>query len=356
MDKKPSVGGQAVIEGVMMRGKLGTAIAVRKYDGEIEISLDRSDPITKKYNINKIPFLRGVVTLFDSMIVGIKSLNYSASFFEDDEEEPSKFENFLKSVFKDKINEVLIGISLVISMIMSISIFFILPTFVANLLKNIGVANTVMLNLGEGIIRITLFFIYILLVSKMEDIRRVFEYHGAEHKTIFAYEKNEELTPENAKKHSRFHPRCGTNFLFLVMVISIILFSFTGWHSLPQRILSRVLLLPVVAGLTYEIIKWLGKTEGTLGKIISYPGLAFQKLTTREPDEEQLEVAIASLLVAEGIKTPEDFKKKEIEPEEANTVTNEDGFPEMTVIDDKEAEEIEQEETLKVDEEKRTIS
>lgn len=327
MDKKPSVGGQAVIEGVMMRGKLGTAIAVRKYDGEIEISLDRSDPITKKYNINKIPFLRGVVTLFDSMIVGIKSLNYSASFFEDDEE-PSKFENFLKSVFKDKINEVLIGVSLVISMIMSISIFFILPTFVANLLKNIGVANTVMLNLGEGIIRITLFFIYILLVSKMEDIRRVFEYHGAEHKTIFAYEKNEELTPENAKKHSRFHPRCGTNFLFLVMVISIILFSFTGWHSLSQRILSRVLLLPVVAGLTYEIIRWLGKTEGTFGKIISYPGLAFQKLTTREPDEEQLEVAIASLLVAEGIITPEDFKKKEIE----------------------------QGETLKVDEEKRTIS
>lgn len=336
MNKRPSVGGQAVIEGVMMRGKIGTAIAVRKVDGEIEVSLDRSEPITKKYNINKIPFLRGVVTLFDSMIVGIKSLNYSASFFEDDDEEPSKFENFLSNLFKDKINEVLIGVSLVISLVISIGVFFILPTFAANLLKSVGVVNTVLLNLAEGIIRMTLFFLYIVLISKMEDIQRVFQYHGAEHKTIFSYEKSEELTPENAKRHSRFHPRCGTNFLFLVMVVSIILFSFTGWHSLLQRILYRLLLLPVVAGSTYEIIKWLGETEGTFGKIISYPGLMFQKFTTREPDEKQLEVAIASLQVAEGIKTPEDFKKKAgVILEENAEIDNKETNIELSVVENK---------------------
>lgn len=320
MNKKPNVGGQAVIEGVMMRGKCGTAIAVRKSDGEIEISLDKSEPLTKKYGISKIPFLRGVVTLFDSMIVGIKSLNYSASFFEDEEgEETSKFETLLNRIFKDKVNDVLIGISLVISLIISVGVFFILPTYAANLLKKLSVENTVLLNLGEGIIRMLLFLLYIILISKMKDIQRVFEYHGAEHKSIFAYENNEELTPENAKKYSRFHPRCGTNFLFLVMVISIVLFSFTGWHSLLQRIAYRLLLLPIVAGVTYELIKWLGDTKGIIGKIISYPGLMFQKLTTREPDSSQLEVAIASLLVAEGIKTPEDFKK-DIEPDTEESV------------------------------------
>lgn len=161
--------------------------------------------------------------------------------------------------------------------------------------------NAVLLNIIEGIIRVAIFLIYIYLISKIEDIKRVFEYHGAEHKTIFCYENGKELTPENAKKFGRLHPRCGTNFLFLVMIVSIIIFSLTGWSSLWKRILYRIILLPVVSGVTYEIIKWMGKSESKLSKILSYPGLMLQKLTTKEPDLSQIEVAIEALKAAEGI-------------------------------------------------------
>lgn len=301
--KKSTVGGQAVIEGVMMRGSKGVATAVRKSNGEIEVNFDESIPLTKKNKFLGFPIIRGFVSLIESLVIGIKTLNYSASLFEDDEEEgePSKFDEFFERVFKDKANDIITAVTLIISLAFSILIFFILPTFAANIFKKANVNNTIELNLIEGIIRVAIFIIYIYIIGRMEDIKRVFEYHGAEHKTIFCYENEMELTPENAQKFGRLHPRCGTNFMFLVMIVSILLFSLTGWSTLWQRILSRIILLPVVSGVTYEIIRWMGKSSGKLSYIVAYPGLMLQKLTTREPDLKQLEVAIKSLKVSEGI-------------------------------------------------------
>ena len=302
MRKNCSVGGQAVIEGVMMRGSKGLAIAVRCEDGHIEVKKEDTLPISKRYKIFNIPVLRGFLSLIDSLVEGIKSLNYSASFFEEEEEEEKGFQKIFKSIFKDKSNDVTMGITLIISLALSVSIFFIFPTFVANVFKGLITHNkNIILNIIEGVIRVIIFILYIYLVGKLEDIHRVFQYHGAEHKTVFCYENELELTPENAKKFKRFHPRCGTNFLFLVMIVSIILFSFTGWNSLLERIISRVLLLPIISGITYELIRWMGRSDSKLSKIIAYPGLALQKLTTQEPDDAQLEVAIAALEAAEGI-------------------------------------------------------
>jgi uncharacterized protein YqhQ len=309
--RKTSVGGQAVIEGVMMRGSKGVATAVRKSNGEIEIDFKECSPITKKNKLFSFPVIRGFVTLIDSLILGVKTLNYSASFFEEDEDkEPSKLDIWMEKKFKGKTNDIIMGISLIFSLALSILLFFIIPTFAASGFKKLSIENTIVLNILEGVIRVSIFLLYIYLISKMEDIKRVFQYHGAEHKTIFCYENEKELTPENAKQQGRLHPRCGTNFLFLVMMVSIILFSLTGWNSIWERILYRVLLLPVVSGITYEIIRWMGKSNNVISKIFSYPGLMLQKLTTQEPDLEQLEVAIQSLKVAEGIETVESLKEQ----------------------------------------------
>ncbi len=302
MEKKTTVGGQAVIEGVMMRGSKGLATAVRLPNGSIEVKKESSESLTKKNKFFGFPIIRGFISLIESLIIGIKSLEYSASFFEDDEEESeSKFDKWFDKVFKEKGNSVLMGISLVLSLAFSILLFFILPTALTSLVKKTITSNVVVLNIIEGIIRVIIFISYIFIVGKLEDIKRVYQYHGAEHKTIFCYESGINLTPENAKKFGRLHPRCGTNFLFLVMVISIIIFSFTGWQSIGQRVISRVLLLPVVSGVTYEVIKWLGKSDSKISKIIAWPGLLLQKITTQEPDESMLEVAITSLKSAEGL-------------------------------------------------------
>lgn len=302
MEKKITVGGQAVIEGVMMRGTKGLATAVRLPNGSIEVKKESSESLTKKNKFFGFPIIRGFISLIESLIIGIKSLEYSASFFEDDEEESeSKFDKWFEKVFKEKGNSVLMGISLVLSLAFSILLFFILPTALTSLVKKTITSNVVVLNIIEGIIRVIIFISYIFIVGKLEDIKRVYQYHGAEHKTIFCYESGIDLTPENAKKFGRLHPRCGTNFLFLVMVISIIIFSFTGWQSIGQRVISRVLLLPVVSGVTYEVIKWLGKSDSKISKIIAWPGLLLQKITTQEPDESMLEVAITSLKAAEGL-------------------------------------------------------
>ncbi len=302
MATKTSVGGQAVIEGVMMRGMKGIATAVRKTNGEIVLDRKETIPYTKRNKILGIPVIRGFVSLIESLIIGINTLNYSASFFEEEEQsEPSKFDKWFKNMFKDKSDDVIMGVTLVISMVIAALLFFILPTFSANVFKKIGIYNTIGLNIIEGVIRVLIFLSYIFFIGKLEDINRVFQYHGAEHKAIFCYESGRELTAENAKKFERFHPRCGTNFMFLVMIVSIVLFSLTGWNSLWQRILYRLALLPVVSGITYELIKWMGKSNSILAKITSYPGLMLQKLTTKEPDLEQLEVALTALKSAEGI-------------------------------------------------------
>lgn len=300
MKKQCSVGGQAVMEGVMMRGVNGIATAVRKSDGEIIIDVQQFTPYNKRNKFFSMPIIRGFIALVESLIIGIKTLNYSASFFEEDEEK-SKFDIWIEKKFKGNADNIIIAIVMGVSFLLSISLFVALPTFIANLFKKLGIESSVVLNIIEGIIRVGIFLSYIYIIGKMDDINRFFQYHGAEHKTIFCYENSEELTVENVAKYSRFHPRCGTNFLFLVMIVSIIIFSFTGWNSLSERMMYRIILIPVVSGTTYEIIKWLGKSKSRISKIIAAPGLALQKLTTREPDTLQIEVAIKALKGAEGI-------------------------------------------------------
>lgn len=304
---KKNVGGQAVIEGVYMRGESGCGTAVRLESGKIKASFDNKVPLNKRKGLWSKPFIRGVAGLIDSMVEGISKLNYSASFFEEVEAE-SKFEKWLEDKFGDKLNSVISVVTIIFSVFISLGLFMFIPTALANVFKKFGVESTIVLNLIEGLIRISIFFLYIILISKLDDIKRLFQYHGAEHKTIFAYEKGLELTPANAKKQSRFHPRCGTNFMFLVMVVSILLFSFTGWGSAFERLFWRIVLLPVVAGTTYEIIRWLGNSDSKLSNILAYPGLQFQRLTTREPDEKMLEVAIIALKLAEGIITVSDVE------------------------------------------------
>lgn len=301
--RKTNVGGQAVIEGVMMRGAKGQATAVRTPSKKIEVSFDKIVPITKKYKFLNIPFLRGVFILIDSLKTGISTLNYSASFFEEEEEE-SKFEKWISKKLGDKSNEILVALTMILSFGISIGLFIAIPTFIASLFKFLSL-NSITLNLIESMIRIVILVVYMYLISKMDDIYRVYQYHGAEHKTIHCYEAEEELTVGNVKKFSRFHPRCGTNFMFLTMFISIIIFSLTGWGGIIERIILRIILIPLVSGITYELLRWLGKSDSMLSRAIAYPGLKLQNLTTKEPDDDQIEVAIKALMKAEGIKPKE---------------------------------------------------
>jgi len=323
--RKCEVGGQAVIEGVMMRGSKGQATAVRTPNKEIRIDFKKIVPITKKYKFLNVPFIRGIFVLVDSLITGINTLNYSASFFEDEDESESKFEIWLKNKFGERSNDLIIGATMILSFAIAIGLFVALPTAIASLFSYLNL-QPIALNLIEAVIRMVILLGYMYSISKMEDIYRVFQYHGAEHKSIFCYEAEEELTVENVKKFSRFHPRCGTNFLFLIMFVSILIFSFTGWGGFLERLILRILLIPVVSGITYELIKWLGKNDNKLAKIIAYPGLKLQELTTKEPDDDQIEVAIAALMKAEGLKPKEktigellDKASKELKEENIDT-------------------------------------
>ena len=292
---KQAVGGQALIEGVMMQSKEKRAIAVRKADGEIVIKKNKIKSWINDKNIDKIPFVRGSFILIENMIEGINSLNYSSEFFMDEEdEEEDKFDILIKKIFKDKANDVVLGIAMVFAILISIGIFVLTPTFIGGLFSKI-ISNKVILNLIEGIIRILILFAYIVIISKNKDIERTFQYHGAEHKAVYCYENNLELTIENARKFTTLHPRCGTNFLFIVMSTSIILFSFFGWPNPLARVIMRIVCIPVVAGISYEIIRFLGKYNNKLTKIVAYPGMMLQKFTTKEPDDSQLEVALAAL-------------------------------------------------------------
>lgn len=297
-----SIGGQAVIEGVMMRGPKETAIAIRKPDGEIIIDKKPIHSFVQKYKINKIPIIRGVFSFFESLIVGTKALMFSAEFCDLEEEEDKKKKETMTDeeleAYQKKNEKIMAGAlisSVLISLIFGVAVFMLLPTFLVGLLRDFANIHNIFATLLEGIVRICIFIVYILLVSKMKDIRRVFEYHGAEHKSIFCYEQGEELTVENVKRQKRLHPRCGTSFLILVMLISIIVFSFISWENPVERVIIRLLLLPVVAGLSYELIKIAGRHDNKLVRIISAPGMWLQKITTKEPDDSQIEVAIASL-------------------------------------------------------------
>lgn len=280
MGDKFQYGGQAVIEGVMMRGRRKLAIAVRKPDNEIIIEERPVNSIAEKFPFLKWPFFRGTIMLFESLIIGIQALSFSAyQAAEGDEEELSPWE---------------MGITIAIALVLGILLFVVAPTTLARFLY--AIPSTALINLIEGLFRIGIFLVYVVAISRMKDIQRVFQYHGAEHKAINTYEAGEELTVENVRRHSKLHPRCGTSFLLIVMVIMILIFGFLGKPTLAVRIISRIVLLPVVAGVSYEVLKLSGKYCDTpLMKVIIMPGLWLQKLTTREPDDSQIEVAIRSL-------------------------------------------------------------
>lgn len=299
-----SIGGQAIIEGVMMRGPFKTAMAVRKPDGEIECKVDENGTKTRA-KFFRLPIVRGCVNFIDSLVIGMKALMFSADFIdlEEEDESESKFDRWLEDKLGDKIKDVVIYFSIFLSVILSVGLFILLPTvatrgleWLVSLTPLAAVsASRVFTGICEGVVRMLIFVGYLALVSQMPDIKRVFEYHGAEHKTIACYEAGEELTTENVKKYTRLHPRCGTSFLLFVMIISIILFSLLPRTGLFLRILMRLALLPVVAGLSYEVIKLAGRSKNRCVHFLTKPGLWMQYLTTREPDETQIEVAIASM-------------------------------------------------------------
>lgn len=309
-EKKFNVGGQAVIEGVMMRGKDLLAVAVRKPDGEIAVDVQPVNSIRDKYPVLKKPLLRGVVALFESLIDGMKALTYSAQLSGEEEEQMDTKEMVMTIGF---------------SVIMAIGLFIVLPTWSMRFIHSLT-EDPMLLNLAEGLMRMTIFLAYITSISCMEDIQRVFQYHGAEHKTIYCYEAGLPLIVDNVRPNGRLHPRCGTNFLMIVMLISMFIFTFLGWPNLVERILSRIVLMPVIAGVSYELIRFAGAhNDNALVHFAIMPGLLLQKLTTREPDDSQMEVAIASLKAV----LPEDdevlLKTKELLGENA-VVESEDNW------------------------------
>lgn len=282
--KKPKVyvGGQAVIEGVMMRSPDTIATAVRTPSGEITIKKDAIQSIAERYPILKKPFLRGTVALGESLVYGMQSLSYSAQAAGEEDEQLSGRQ---------------MALTMAVSILLAIVFFLVIPTYAAKFIP--GVADSAFrLNVVEGFLRLIIFLLYIWAISLTADIRRVFEYHGAEHKTIWTYESGEELTVENVKRHSRLHPRCGTNFLLIVMFVSIFVFAFLGWPSFLERIVSRIVLMPVVAGISYEMIRLAGRTTSPVIQTLFRPGLWLQYLTTREPHDDQIEVAIEAMKAA----------------------------------------------------------
>lgn len=289
------IGGQAVIEGVMMKNMDRYAVSVRKPNGKIETKVEECVSFAEKHPLFQLPIFRGMVNFLESMVIGMKTLNYSASFYEDEEEQTeSRTEQFLEKFLGEKAEKIIMGIVLVFSLAISIGLFMILPYIASEALGKL-IQNEYVILLMEGIIRIAIFLGYIVLISQMEDIKRVFMYHGAEHKTINCLEAGVELTPENVDNFSRLHKRCGTSFIFIVMIISMVFFFFIRVDTIWLRIVLRLLFLPLVAGVSYEFIRLAGSSDHPLVQIFSKPGLALQRLTTKEPDHSMIEVAIASV-------------------------------------------------------------
>ena len=289
------IGGQAVIEGVMMKNMDRYAVSVRKPNGKIETKVEECVSFAEKHPLFQLPVFRGMANFLESMVIGMKTLNYSASFYEDEEEQTeSRTEQLLEKILGEKAEKIIMGIVLVFSLAISIGLFMILPYIASEALGKL-IRNEYMILFMEGIIRIAIFLGYIVLISRMEDIKRVFMYHGAEHKTINCLEAGVPLTPENVDNFSRLHKRCGTSFIFIVMIISMVSFFFIRVDTIWLRIVLRLLFLPLVAGVSYEFIRLAGSSDHPLVQIFSKPGLALQKLTTKEPDHSMIEVAIASV-------------------------------------------------------------
>lgn len=291
--KSSNIGGQAVLEGVMMKHNEEYAVAVRKPDGEISVKKEKYHSIVKWKVLTTTPFIRGVFNFIDSMVIGIKTLTYSASFYEEEEEKEEVLtEEAVKK--KEKKEKLLMGATVAFSVVAAVAIFMVLPYFLTSFLKGL-IPSYQVRTVIEGLVRIGIFVLYVLLISRMEDIQRTFMYHGAEHKCINCIEHGLPLTVENVRKSSRQHKRCGTSFLFLVLAISIVLLLLIRVDSAVMRVVVRILLLPVIAGISYEVLKLAGRSDNILINLISSPGLAIQKLTTKEPDDDMIEVAIQAV-------------------------------------------------------------
>ncbi len=327
---KISVGGQAVMEGVMMQGPHSTAIAVRKSNGKIVYKTKKTVRLKDKYPVLGWPIIRGVASFIMSLYGGMKTLTESAEMAGLDYEEPSKFEKKVAEWLHMKPDDVMMILAVILAIVLSVGLFFAIPVAIESFVKRF-ITNRLAVNLIGGAIRIAMFLLYVFLCSKLKEIRRVFQYHGAEHKSIFCFESGEELTVENAKKFSRLHPRCGTSFLVIVMLISIFIFLLMGNDSsnVFLRLASRLSLLPLVAGVSYEILQGLGRAEDNpIVRALKWPGLMVQKITTAEPDDKMLEVALVSLKASLG------YDAKDIlPPEEEPAPEEETRFEEAVDLD-----------------------
>lgn len=288
------IGGQAVLEGVMMKNKEKYTVAVRKPDGEIEVEVETYQGLAHGSKFKELPFIRGIFNFLDSLILGTRALNYSASFYEEEEGKETKFDKAMDKMSGGNGEKLLSGIVTVISVILAVGIFIVLPYFISSLFESF-IRNRSLMAIIEGVIRIALFLLYVWGISAMKDIRRLYQYHGAEHKCINCIEKGRPLTVHNVMRSSRLHKRCGTSFIFFVMLVSIVLFFFIQVDNVAEKVILRILLMPVVAGISYEIIRLAGRTDNVFIKILSAPGMWIQRMTTREPDESMAEVAIASV-------------------------------------------------------------
>lgn len=294
--KSSGIGGQAVMEGIMMRNGSEYSVAVRKENGEIEVKKETYKGVGSKCKLFRLPFIRGIFSFVDSLVLGMKSLNYSASLFMEDgeEEEPGRFEKWLQKKFGDKAEKVIMDLTMVISIILAMGIFMVFPTWVSTLMKPL-LGNGIWMALFEGVLRIAIFIAYVVLISLMPDIKRTYMYHGAEHKCINCIEHGLPLTVENVMKSSKEHKRCGTSFLLIVMVISILFFLVIRPETLWLRLVSRILLIPVIAGVSFEFLRLAGNSDNPVVNLLSKPGLMLQGLTTKEPDEKMAEVAICAV-------------------------------------------------------------
>ncbi len=314
--KRVSIGGQAVLEGVMMKNNDKYAVAIRKPDNEIEVKISEFKPVGNRFALFRMPIIRGVVNFVESLVIGVKTLTYSADFLEEDEKEADR-----KKTIKDADNgktadnggtadnaktadnggtdknnsdNLWMFGTVALSIVLAVGLFMLLPAFLASLLDKV-VKNHFVLGLIEGVIRLIIFMLYVVLISRMEEIKRTYMYHGAEHKCINCLEHGDALTVENVMKHTRFHKRCGTSFLFIVMIVSILVFMCIDTDTIALRLLYRVLLVPVIAGISYEFIKYAGRSESLIANLLSKPGLWVQRLTTKEPEADMVEVAIKSV-------------------------------------------------------------
>lgn len=293
---RTSIGGQALIEGILMRGPEKQAIVCRKADGELVVKEDALKLVKSKYPILGWPFIRGVVNFLDSMIKGVQAVTWSAEQQpEETQEQPSKLDLWLeKHLGSEKAEKAVMGLAVFVGLALAIVLFFFVPTLLTGLLDGI-VESRLLRNLIEGVIRICIFLLYLWGVTKMPDIKRMFRYHGAEHKTIHCYERGLELTVENVRPMPKEHPRCGTSFLFVVMIVSILVLMFVSWTSPLLRLVIRLLLLPVIVAISYEINRWVGRHDNALSSALSWPGRQLQHLTTFEPDDSMIECAIEAL-------------------------------------------------------------